>query len=109
VAVIITNNRIDGLRITIYDVLHYLEAGRSAEAIMEILSLTQEQVEAAVRYIEEHREAVMAAHATISARIARGNPSAIEARARAGRARMEELRRARGWVNGQADVGIHRV
>ena len=38
----IINNRIDGLRVTIYDVLHYLEAGRSHAEISEILPLTLE-------------------------------------------------------------------
>jgi len=100
-AVVIVNNRIDELRVTIYDVLHYLEAERSAAEVADILSLTPEQVEAAVRYIEEHRAAVLAAHAQIKARIARGNPPEIAARAQAGRARMEALRRSKGWANGQ--------
>jgi uncharacterized protein (DUF433 family) len=99
-SVVITNNRIDGLRVTIYDVLHYLEAGRSVEEIADILPLTPIQVEAAIGYIKEHQEAVMAAHAEIEARIARGNPPEIAARAQAGRARMEALRRSQGWTNG---------
>ncbi len=104
-SVVIDNNRIDGLRVTIYDVLHYREAGRSVEEIADILPLTLEQVEGAVRYIEEHRDAVMAAHRRIEARIARGNPPEIEARAKAGRARMEALRRSKGHVNGQGVNG----
>src|ERR1700738_5167392 len=100
-SVVIINNRIDGLRITIYDVLHYLEAGRSVEDIATILPLTQEQIEAAVRYIGEHRDEVMPAHQRIQERIARGNPPEFEAHARVGRARMEALRRAKGnEVNG---------
>ncbi|MSU77784.1 MAG: DUF433 domain-containing protein [Gemmataceae bacterium] len=35
-AVVIVNNRIDGLRVTIYDVLYYLEAGRSRAEIADI-------------------------------------------------------------------------
>jgi uncharacterized protein (DUF433 family) len=99
-SVVISNNRIDGLRVTIYDVLHYFEAGRSREEIATILPLTPEQVEAAVHYIDEHRDEVMAAHQRIEERIARGNPPAIEAHARAGRARMEALRRNQGGANG---------
>jgi uncharacterized protein (DUF433 family) len=97
----IINNRIDGLRITIYDVVHYLEAGRSAEEIADILSLTPEQMTIALRHIDANREAVMAAHAEIEARIAKGNPPVIQERARAGRARIEALRQNRGWTNGQ--------
>jgi hypothetical protein len=100
-SVVIINNRVDGLRVTIYDVLHYLEAGRSATEIADILSLTAEQVGAAIRYIDEHHDEVMTAHRRIEERLARGNPPEIEAHARAGRARMEELRRSKGWPNGK--------
>ena len=93
-AAIIVNNRIDGLRVTVFDVLYYLEAGRSHAEIAEILPLTLEQIEAAVRYIDEHRDAVMATHRRIDERLGRGNPPEIEERARIGRARMEALRQA---------------
>jgi hypothetical protein len=76
------------------------EAGRSREDILTILPLTAEQVQAAIHYIDEHRDEVMAAHQRIEERIARGNPPAIEAHARAGRARMEALRRNQGGANG---------
>ncbi len=105
-SVVIINNRIDGLRVTIYDVLHYLEAGRSIADIATILPLTQEQIEAAVRYIGEHRDEVMAAHRLIQERIDRGNPPEFEVHARVGRARMEALRRAKGnEVKGEGVVG----
>lgn len=94
-AVQIVNNRIDGLRVTIFDVLHYLEAGRSPEEIVDILPLTLEQVEAAIRHIQDHQKRVLAVHRSIEARIGRGNPPEILARAEAGRLRMEEVRRAK--------------
>src|SRR5438132_7216190 len=99
-SVVIINNRIDGLRVTVYDVLHYLEAGRTHKEIVDILPLTLEQVEAAVRYIDEHHDEVMAAHRRIEERLARGNPPEIEARARAGRGRMETLRASKGSACG---------
>ncbi len=104
-SVVIVNNRVDGLRITIYDVLHYLEAGRSAAEIADILPLTLEQVEAAIHYIDEHRAEVVTAHRQIEERLARGNPPEIEAHARAGRARMDELRRGKEWPNGKEEHG----
>jgi uncharacterized protein (DUF433 family) len=104
-SVVIVNNRIDGLRVTIYDVLHYLEAGRSAEEIADILPLTTEQIEAVVRYIDEHRDEVMTTHRRIEERLARGNPPEIEAHARTGRARMEEVRRSKGLPNGKESNG----
>lgn len=93
--VTIVNNRIDGLRVTVFDVLHYLQAGRSTEEILDILPLTTEQVEETVRYIEQHRDEVMAIHQRIEERIARGNSPEIEARATAGRVRMEALRKSK--------------
>src|SRR6266436_129163 len=100
----IVNNRIDGLRVTVYDVLYYLEAGRSHVEIAEILPLTLEQIEAAVRYIEDHRDEVMTNHRRIEDRLERGNPPEIEERARAGRARMETLRRSKS-ANGKETIG----
>jgi uncharacterized protein (DUF433 family) len=109
-SVAIINNRIDGLRITIYDVLHYLENGRTPEEITTYLPLTLEQVQAAQRYIEEHEEEVMAVHRQIEERIARGNPPEIEAMARESHARLmarvEERRRAKNTeVNGEGAGG----
>ena len=97
-SVAIVNDRIDGLRITIYDVVHYLEAGRSPQEITERLPLTLEQVQGAIRYIEEHKDEVMAVHRQIEERIARGNPPDVEAKLQETHARLmrrkEELRRA---------------
>ena len=58
----IVKNRIAGTRITIWDVLHYLEAGWSRPDIAATLHLTEVQVAAAARYIEEHRDEVMVVH-----------------------------------------------
>jgi uncharacterized protein (DUF433 family) len=99
----IVNNRIDGLRVTVYDVLYYLEAGRSHAEIAEILPLTLEQIEAAVRYIDEHRDELMANHRRIEDRLERGNPPDVEERARVGRARMETLRRSKS-ANGKETI-----
>jgi uncharacterized protein (DUF433 family) len=94
----IVDNRIAGTRITVWDIVHYLEKGRSPEYIAAVLPLTVEQVQAAIQYIAEHREEVMAVHRQIEERIARGNPPEIEAKLAQSRARrlafMEELRKA---------------
>jgi uncharacterized protein (DUF433 family) len=81
--------RIAGTRITVYDIVHYLEAGRRPEEIAAILRLSLEQVLSAVKYIAEHRAEVMAVHRRIEERIARGNPPEIEAMRLATRARMQ--------------------
>ena len=84
---IIVNNRIAGTRITVWDVLHYLEHGRSPEEIAGILPITVEQVRGTMQYIEEHKDYVMEVHRQIEERIARGNPPEIEAKLVESRAR----------------------
>ena len=86
----IVKNRIKGTRITIWDVLHYLEAGWSRLEIAATLHLTEAQVAAAVRYIEEHRDEVMVVHRQIENRKACGNPPDILAKAAKSRAKLQE-------------------
>jgi uncharacterized protein (DUF433 family) len=82
--------RIAGTRITVYDIAHYLEAGDwNVTEIAEILQLTEEQVLAAIAYIEEHKAEVMAVHQEIEERIAQGNPPEVEAKLAATRAKMQ--------------------
>src|SRR5262245_9543701 len=90
---IIVNNRIAGTRITVWDVLHYLEHGRSPEYIAGILPITVEQVRGTMQYIEENKEYVMAVHRQIEERIARGNPPEVEAKLAETRAKM------RAWLD----------
>src|SRR5690349_5679570 len=71
-----------GTRTTVYDVIPYLERGRSPEYIAAAMGHTTEQILALCRYIEEHREEVMEVHRRIEERIRRGNPPEIEERIR---------------------------
>jgi uncharacterized protein (DUF433 family) len=88
-----------GTRITVYDVVPYYQAGRDRDMIADILSLSSDQVEAAIRYIEENRADVMASYEKNVERIRRGNPPELQAKLDAmrgtARARLEELRRSR--------------
>ena len=86
----IVHNRIAGTRITIWDVLHYLEAGWSRLEIAATLHLAETQVAAAARYIEDHRDEVMVVHRQIEDRKARGNPPDIVAKAAKSRAKVQE-------------------
>src|SRR5262249_20564320 len=74
----IIKNRLAGTRITVWDVLHYLETGWSCPEIAETLPLSKAQVEAVARYIEDHREELMVVQQQIEARKARGNPPEIQ-------------------------------
>lgn len=51
---------IAGTRITIYDVMAHLAAGRPPELILNWLPLTPKQLESALSYIETHRTEVEA-------------------------------------------------
>jgi uncharacterized protein (DUF433 family) len=116
VSAAIVNNRIDGTRITIYDIVYYLERGRRAEEIARILPVTLEQVQTAIQYIEEHKAEVMEVHRQIEERHARGNPPEIKAQLQESHARLmawlEERRRAKERpeaksqeVNGEGNPG----
>jgi uncharacterized protein (DUF433 family) len=90
---------IAGTRITAYDVLDYHKTGWHRDMIADTLELSSQEVEIAIRYIEEHRDEVMADYAEMLARDARGNPPELQAKLDAmrgtARARLEELRRSK--------------
>jgi hypothetical protein len=80
------------------------------------LSLSTEEVESLIRYIEEHKEEVMAVHRQIEERIARGNPPEVEAKLEKSRprflARLAELLYKRAGVkptraNNPADIAAY--
>jgi uncharacterized protein (DUF433 family) len=97
-----------GTRITVYDIIPYLEAGHTTTFIALLFRLSSAQVEALIQYINEHREEVMAVNRKIEERIARGNSPEVQAlmeESRAKRiARQEELRRLREQREAIADV-----
>ena len=86
----IVQNRIEGTRITIWDVLHYLAAGWSRPDIAATLQLTEAQVAAAASYIEDHRDEVMVVQRHIEDRKGRGNPPAIRAKVAKSRAKLQD-------------------
>jgi len=86
----IVKNRIAGTRITVWDVLHYLETGWSCSEIAATLRLSDAQVEAVAQYIEEHKEDLLEVHRQIEARKARGNPPEITAKLTKSRTQLQE-------------------
>ncbi|NES24740.1 MAG: DUF433 domain-containing protein [Symploca sp. SIO3E6] len=56
---------ISGTRITLYDVMDYLTEQYPPKFIRAMLSLTDEQVKAALSYIEAHRTEVEAEYQTV--------------------------------------------
>ena len=86
---------IAGTRITVYDILDYYKEGWHRDAIASTLRLSSRQVEAAIRYIEEHRDDVMAEYEEMLARDARGNPPELQAKLDAGHERFLAMVRER--------------
>jgi uncharacterized protein (DUF433 family) len=86
---------IAGTRITVYDVLDYHKSGWHRDMIADTLELSSEQVEVAIRYIEEHRNEVMVEYGEMLARDARGNPPELQAKLDAGHERFLAMVRER--------------
>ena len=84
-------SEIAGTRITVYDVLDYHRQGWHPSAIAATLRLSSAQVEAAIAYVEQHKEEVMAAYQRLLERSAQGNPPEVRARLDAIAARYEAL------------------
>ncbi|HOB75830.1 MAG TPA: DUF433 domain-containing protein [Phycisphaerae bacterium] len=81
---------IAGTRITVYHILDYLQDGWHHTAIAAQLRLCTDEVLAAMRYIEEHRDEVMSVYQQIVERAAAGNPPEIQARLKRSRAKLRD-------------------
>ena len=98
---------IAGTRITVYDIMDYYKLGWHHATIAATLRLSSAEVQAAIRYIEDHKEEVTANYQKILQRCARGNPPEIQAKLDATRAKYdvlwaERLRRLQAKENGDA-------
>jgi uncharacterized protein (DUF433 family) len=89
---------IEGTRITVYDILDYHLDGWHRDMIAVNFRISSAQVETALRYIDEHRDEVMAKYQKMLERDAQGNPPELQAKLDAlrgtARARLQELRAA---------------
>jgi uncharacterized protein (DUF433 family) len=100
-------------RITIYDIIPYMEHGYDHKSIALVLQLSSAEVLALQQYIEDHKEEVMEEERKIKERIARGNPPEIEAKRQESHKKLlalrEELRlkRLQQGANGASDTGRH--
>lgn len=101
------------IRITIYDLLPYMEAGYDPKSIALALQLSTAEVLALQKYIEDHQEEVMAQEQQIKERIARGNPPEVEAKRQESHQKLlalrEDLRQQRlqEEANGACPHGRH--
>jgi uncharacterized protein (DUF433 family) len=99
---------IAGSRITVYDVLDYLNEGWPSKEIAWLVHLSTAQVDVAVHYIEEHKDEVMADYQEMLAGDARGNPPELQAKLDAGHERflamVREFREAKSREAGDAGI-----
>ena len=88
---------IAGTRITVYDIMDYYKQGWHHTAIAAWLRLSSAEVQAAIRYIEEHKDEVTANYQKILERCAHGNPPELQVKLDAihaeCQARWAEMRR----------------
>jgi uncharacterized protein (DUF433 family) len=101
---------IAGTRITVYDVLDYSTKGYHPTFIASLFRVSSQQVQAALEYIEAHKDEVMAEYRQMLARDAEGNSPEVRAKEAASRAkllsRLTELRQAKnGGGNGAGHPG----
>lgn len=96
---------IAGTRITVYDIWDYAKVGHHHTYIAVILGVSSRQVLAALEYIEQHKEEVMADYQRIMDRVAKGHPPEVQAKVDAIKAKYEVLwrdRRKLALENGDA-------
>ncbi len=89
------------VRITVFDIIPYLQAGHHPTSIAAVFGISTPEVEALVNYIEDHQAEEMETNRQIEERTARGNRPEVEARLRQSswhakiHAPWEQLRRHR--------------
>ncbi len=87
--------RIEGSRITVFDVLDYHKHGWKPSEIADLFHLSTCQIEVAIEYIEAHNAEVMAAYERVLDRHAKGNPPELQARLDEGHERFLDMVKAR--------------
>jgi uncharacterized protein (DUF433 family) len=71
---------IEGTRITVYDIWDYASDNWHRDAIAIRLRLSSAQVAAALDYIDQHKQEVLAGYDRILERERRGNPPEVQAK-----------------------------
>ncbi|MDY0165293.1 MAG: DUF433 domain-containing protein [Thermoguttaceae bacterium] len=79
---------IAGTRITVYHIWEFYRAGDNRDDIALSFGLSSRQVQAAIDYIEAHRQEVEQQYAKIGRAIRQGNPEWVEQRLRHNREKL---------------------
>ena len=101
---------IEGTRITVYTIMDYLKMGWHRDRIAVTFRLSSDEVQAAIDYIESHRDEVTAAYQRILERSANAkNPPWVEEKRAEGRKKLlalkEQLQKDKQGVNLDARNG----
>jgi uncharacterized protein (DUF433 family) len=81
---------IAGTRITVYDLVDYLQEGWRYDQIAGLFRLPPEDIQVALQYIEEHKDEVMAAYRQILARHSDVRyPAAVQAKLAQNRQKLQ--------------------
>ena len=96
---------IAGTRITVYDVLDYYKEGWHRDVIASTLRLSSRQVEAAIRYIEEHRDEVMPEYEECWPATSHGQPAGASGQARRRHERFLAMVRERREAKNREGAG----
>ena len=82
---------IAGTRITVYDIWDYLKEGCHHTAIASTLRISSAQVQAAIQYIDEHKDEVLAEYQKMLDREAQGTPPEIRSKLQTSRSKLQAL------------------
>ena len=85
---------IAGTRVTVYLIWEFYRNGCPRDDIALAVGLSSRQVDAAINYIEGHREEVECEYAKIEARIQQGNPVWVEQRLQQNREKLRQWKAA---------------
>jgi uncharacterized protein (DUF433 family) len=80
---------IAGTRVTVYHIWEFFQAGDSRDDIALTFNLSSRQVQAAIDYIESHRDEIEQDYARIKERIGQDNPDWVEERLRQNREKLQ--------------------
>jgi uncharacterized protein (DUF433 family) len=98
---------IEGTRVTVYVVFEYVQAGRAPEWIAGNLRVSVEQVQAAMKFIEEHKDEVESAYKKAQERIEQGNPEWADRRLTENRVKFEAFVKQCRERNGSPEARRH--
>jgi uncharacterized protein (DUF433 family) len=101
---------IRGTRITVYDILdHHPDKGWTPEQLATMFRVSVEHIDAALKYIKEHRDEVMGRYQKMLEFAARGDSPEVRATYARSRARFEafkrEMDRKKGMRHGDRAAG----